>query len=152
MLLLTIKLQITLGILRFICHFSIFVLRIYCTKDCIGKIVGSKTNWNNSFFCVCYQTDIQLVSFVSDCFQILGIGFYFLLKFSFTFCYANKGPVKAMVFPVVIYGCESWTLKKVKGCCWTIRCQDSWPPEETNSIQGQRRGWIAQSFCVIKFY
>ena len=34
----------------------------------------------------------------------------------------------------------------------TIRRQDSWPPEETNSIQGQRRGWIAQSFCVIKFY
>ena len=30
--------------------------------------------------------------------------------------------------------------------------RDSWPPEEMNSIQGQRRGWIAQSFCVIKFY
>ena len=30
--------------------------------------------------------------------------------------------------------------------------QDSWPPEETNSILGQRRGWTAQSFCVIKFY
>ena len=29
---------------------------------------------------------------------------------------------------------------------------DSWPPEETNSIRGQRRGWIAQSFGVIKFY
>ena len=26
---------------------------------------------------------------------------------------ANKGPsVKAMVFPVVMYGCESWTIKK----------------------------------------
>ena len=23
------------------------------------------------------------------------------------------GPVKAMVFPVVMYGCESWTIKKV---------------------------------------
>ena len=23
-------------------------------------------------------------------------------------------PVKAMVFPVVMYGCESWTLKKVE--------------------------------------
>jgi len=23
-------------------------------------------------------------------------------------------PVKAMVFPVVIYGCESWTLKKAE--------------------------------------
>ena len=29
--------------------------------------------------------------------------------------FANKGPsmVKAMVFPVVMYGCESWTVKKV---------------------------------------
>ena len=29
---------------------------------------------------------------------------------------------------------------------------DSWPPEEKNSIWGQRQGLIAQSFCVIKFY
>ena len=31
-------------------------------------------------------------------------------------CYfANKGPlVKAMVFPVVMYGCESWTIKKAE--------------------------------------
>ena len=28
----------------------------------------------------------------------------------------------------------------------------SWPLEETNSAQGQRRGWITQSFCVMKFY
>ena len=27
--------------------------------------------------------------------------------------FVNKGPsVKAMVFPVVMYGCESWTIKK----------------------------------------
>ena len=30
------------------------------------------------------------------------------------------------------------------------KTQDSWPPEETNSIQGQRRGWIAQSFLCNK--
>ena len=30
--------------------------------------------------------------------------------------------------------------------------RDSWPPEEKNSIQGQRRGLITQSFCVITFY
>ena len=29
---------------------------------------------------------------------------------------------------------------------------DSWPPEEKNSIRGQRRGLITQSFCVIEFY
>ena len=28
---------------------------------------------------------------------------------------------------------------------------DSWAPEEKNSIKGQRRGLITQSFCVIKF-
>ena len=32
------------------------------------------------------------------------------------------------------------------------RCWDSWPPEEKNSIWGQRRGLITQSFCIIKFY
>ena len=32
------------------------------------------------------------------------------------------------------------------------RRHDSWPLEEKNSIRGQRRGLIAQSFCVIKFY
>ena len=32
------------------------------------------------------------------------------------------------------------------------RGQDSWPPEENNSIQGQSGGLITQSFCVIKFY
>ena len=42
--------------------------------------------------------------------------------------------------------------KLLKGCCCTQRHWDSWPPEEKNSIRGQRRGLIAQSFCVIKFY
>ena len=32
------------------------------------------------------------------------------------------------------------------------RCQDSWPPEEKNSIWGQRQGLITQNFCVIEFY
>ena len=41
----------------------------------------------------------------------------------------------------------------LKGCCWITQIhRDSWPPEEKNSIRGQRRGLIAQSFCVIKFY
>ena len=37
--------------------------------------------------------------------------------------------VKAMVFPVVMYGCESWTIKKAECrridafelCCWTLK-------------------------------
>ena len=32
------------------------------------------------------------------------------------------------------------------------RRRDSWPPEEKNSIWGQRQVLIAQSFCLIKFY
>ena len=28
--------------------------------------------------------------------------------------FANKGLVKAMAFPVVMYGCESWTIKKAE--------------------------------------
>ena len=32
--------------------------------------------------------------------------------------------VKAMVFPVVMYGCESWTKKKVE--CWRIDASELW--------------------------
>ena len=32
--------------------------------------------------------------------------------------------VKAMVFPVVMYGCESWTIKKAK--CWRIHVFELW--------------------------
>ena len=32
--------------------------------------------------------------------------------------------IKAMVFPVVVYGCESWTIKKVE--CWRIDAFELW--------------------------
>ena len=32
--------------------------------------------------------------------------------------------VKAMVFPVVLYGCESWTVKKAE--CWRIDASELW--------------------------
>ena len=32
--------------------------------------------------------------------------------------------VKAMVFPVVMYGCESWTVKKAE--CWRIDVFELW--------------------------
>ena len=32
--------------------------------------------------------------------------------------------VKAMVFPIVVYGCESWTVKKVE--CWRIDAFELW--------------------------
>ena len=36
----------------------------------------------------------------------------------------SKGQVKAMVFPVVMYGCESWTVKKAE--CWRIDAFELW--------------------------
>ena len=36
--------------------------------------------------------------------------------------FANK--VKTMVFPVVMYGCESWTIKKAE--CWKIVAFELW--------------------------
>ena len=36
----------------------------------------------------------------------------------------NIHPVKAMVFPVVIYGCESWTIKKAE--CWRTDGFELW--------------------------
>ena len=42
-----------------------------------------------------------------------------------THFFANKvRPVKAMVFPVVMYGCESWTIKKVE--CQRIDAFELW--------------------------
>ena len=38
--------------------------------------------------------------------------------------FANKGLVKAMVFPVVTYGCESWTVNKAE--CWRTDAFKLW--------------------------
>ena len=39
--------------------------------------------------------------------------------------FVNKGLLfKAMVFPVVTYGCESWTIKKAE--CWRIDALELW--------------------------
>ena len=38
--------------------------------------------------------------------------------------FADIGIVKAMVFPVVMYGCESWTIKKDE--CWRIDAFELW--------------------------
>ena len=52
--------------------------------------------------------------------------------------------VKAMVFPVVMYGCESWTIKKAEHCridafelwCWRRLLRIPWTARRSNqSIQ-----------------
>ena len=48
--------------------------------------------------------------------------------------------VKAMVFPVVLYGCESWTIKKAEGqridafelWCWRRLLRVPWTPRRSN--------------------
>ena len=48
--------------------------------------------------------------------------------------------VKAMVFPVVMYGCESWTIKKAEHCridafslwCWRTLLRVSWTARRSN--------------------
>ena len=49
-------------------------------------------------------------------------------------------PVKAMVFPVVMYGCESWTMKKAEGrridafelWCWKRLLRVPWTARRSN--------------------
>ena len=58
--------------------------------------------------------------------------------------------VKAMVFPVVMYGCESWTIKKVE--CWKLMLldcsvgEDSWESLDCKKIQPvhpkENQSWI----------
>ena len=48
--------------------------------------------------------------------------------------------VKAMVFPLVMYGCESWTVKKVERrridafelCCWRRLMRVPWTARRSN--------------------
>ena len=42
--------------------------------------------------------------------------------------------VKAMVFPVVMYGCESWTVKKAE--CQRIDAFELWFKRESLGLQG----------------
>ena len=54
--------------------------------------------------------------------------------------FANKGLVKAMVFPLVVYGCESWTIKKAERqridafvlWCWRRLLRVPWTARSTN--------------------
>ena len=58
--------------------------------------------------------------------------------------------VKAMVFPVVMYGCESWTIKKDENrrinafelWCWRRLLRVPWTARRSNqSIQGDQ-SWV----------
>ena len=57
----------------------------------------------------------------------------------------NVHLVKAMVFPVVMYGCESWTIKKAE--CWRIDAFDLWCWRRLLRVP-----WTARRFnqCILK--
>ena len=67
--------------------------------------------------------------------------------------FANEGPlVKAMVFPVVVYGCESWTIKESwalkNWCFWTVVLRVPWTTRRSNlsslkeiSLNIHRKDW-----------
>ena len=76
--------------------------------------------------------------------------FFFFLNF--LFCVgkqrhysADKGPyiVKAMVFPVVPYGCESWTIKKAE--CQRIDALELWCWRRLLESLGQQGDQTSQS-------
>ena len=59
--------------------------------------------------------------------------------------------VKAMVFPVVMYGCESWTIKKVEHWridsfelwCWTRLLKSPWDGKEIKLVNPKgNHSWI----------
>ena len=73
--------------------------------------------------------------------------------------------VKAMVFPVVMYGCESWTIKKAE-CrridelwCWRRLLRVPWTARRSNqsilkeislkcSLEGQRWSWNSNTLAT----
>ena len=76
--------------------------------------------------------------------------------------------VKAMVFPVVMYGCESWTVEKAEHrridafelWCWRRLLRVSWTARWSNqsilkeispeySLEGQMLKWKLQYFCHL---
>ena len=66
---------------------------------------------------------------------------------------------KAMVFPVVIYGCESWTIKKAR-CqridafelwCWRRLLRVPWTEKRSNqSIPKGNQPWIFTGWLMLK--
>ena len=68
--------------------------------------------------------------------------------------------VKAMVFPIVMYGCESWTIKKAK-CqridvfelwCWRRLLRVPWPSRSNQSILKEINPKYSLNRLMLKFH
>ena len=66
---------------------------------------------------------------------------FFMVELSYP--YMTTGKTTALTRWIFVGKVMSLLLK---GCCWMKRRRDSWPPEEKDSIWGQRWGLITQSF------
>ena len=80
--------------------------------------------------------------------SILGCSDFFMVQLSHPYMTTGKSTglptkvhlVKAMVFPVVMYGCESWTVKKAEGrridafelWCWRRLSRVPWTARRSN--------------------
>ena len=66
--------------------------------------------------------------------------------------------VKAMVFPVVMYGCESWTVKKTEHrridafelWCWRRLLRVPWTARSNQSILKEISPWISLEEVMLK--
>ena len=67
--------------------------------------------------------------------------------------------VKAMVFPVVMYGCESWTVRKAERCridtfevwCWRRLLRVPWTARRSNqSILKEISPWVSLEGMMLK--
>ena len=73
--------------------------------------------------------------------------FYYLKKTSLP---AKVRLVKAMVFPVAMYGCESWTIKKAEHqkidafelCCWRRLLRVPWTARRSTSHPKGDQSWM----------
>ena len=63
---------------------------------------------------------------------------------------AKVGLVKAMVFPVVMYGCESWTVKRTEGqridafelWCWRRLLRVPWTARRSSQSILKEKSWV----------
>ena len=75
--------------------------------------------------------------------------------------FADKDPVKAMAFPVVMYGCESWTIKKAEHrridafelWCWRRLLRVPWTARRSNqSILKEINPEYSLEGLILKFH
>ena len=89
-------------------------------------------------------TSIYIPTYLSGCLPFCSVFDFFPLVWLKTFL------VKAMVFPVVMYGCENWTIKKAecwridafKLWCWRRLLRVPWTTRRTPDNPKENQSWI----------